>query len=212
MIQGGDIYSRGGKGGESIYGNVFDDELLSLKHNKPFLLSMANRSSNTNSSQFFITTAPAPHLDGKHVIFGSVVKGRKIILQLEKTSVNGRYQPVVPVTIDFCGELNYNDIEKKNMSGSRNVTGSMNITGSMKDFTGSAKDTEEDLDPGVMPPPEVMDEGPNWLDRTIPYNKFKRKNPSSGKTRKLIPWDLDYERHIEKRDAFETKKKKRERS
>ena len=79
MIQGGDITERNGLGGVSIYGQVFDDESLFRKHDAPFLLSMANRGPNTNSSQFFVTLAPAPHLDDKHCVFGRVVGGQAFL-------------------------------------------------------------------------------------------------------------------------------------
>lgn len=54
MIQSGDFSKSNGTGGESIYGGTFDDESLSMKHDKPYLLSMANRGPNSNGSQFFM--------------------------------------------------------------------------------------------------------------------------------------------------------------
>ncbi|CAB3409012.1 unnamed protein product [Caenorhabditis bovis] len=78
MIQGGDITHGDGRGGYSIYGRYFDDEEFLESHSKPYMVSMANKGANTNSSQFFITTTEAKHCDNKHVVFGRVSSSIKL--------------------------------------------------------------------------------------------------------------------------------------
>lgn len=88
MIQTGDPTGTG-TGGESIWGDDFEDEICSeLKHDKPYMLSMANCGPNTNGSQFFITVAPCPHLDNKHTIFGRVVRGMDVCQNISKVKTN----------------------------------------------------------------------------------------------------------------------------
>lgn len=132
MIQGGDFTAGNGTGGESIYGEKFEDEAFPEKHDKPFLLSMANAGPGTNGSQFFITTNEAAHLDGKHVIFGEVIRGKGVgkstrfplnppdlipvvvrlgisVRTVERTPTDSGDKPNSPCVITACGQLQPDD-------------------------------------------------------------------------------------------------------
>lgn len=104
MLQGGDFTRGNGTGGESIYGEKFADENFIAKHTTGGLLSMANAGPGTNGSQFFITSGPTPHLDGKHVVFGRVVHGFDTVFKaIENNPVGSADKPIKAVVISDCG-------------------------------------------------------------------------------------------------------------
>ncbi|XP_055324360.1 RING-type E3 ubiquitin-protein ligase PPIL2 [Sitodiplosis mosellana] len=102
MIQGGDP-TKTGRGGKSIWGEKFEDEILpNLSHTGRGILSMANSGPNTNGSQFFITYRSCRHLDGKHTIFGKLVGGLDTLNEMEKIEVDNKDRPIEDIVIEKC--------------------------------------------------------------------------------------------------------------
>ncbi|OAV93164.1 hypothetical protein PTTG_05410 [Puccinia triticina 1-1 BBBD Race 1] len=99
MAQGGDPTGTG-RGGRSIYGDKFEDEIHpELRFTGAGILAMANSGPNTNTSQFFLTLAPTPHLDKKHTIFGRVYEGLKVLERIGSVNVDSEDRPREPVKI-----------------------------------------------------------------------------------------------------------------
>ncbi|MGA5134389.1 peptidylprolyl isomerase [Streptomyces olivoreticuli] len=101
MVQGGDPIGQG-VGGP---GYQFDDEIHpDLQFNRPYLLAMANSGTRngkgTNGSQFFITAAPTPHLNGKHTIFGEVIEGTDVVDAILKTDTGRNDRPTTDIVLE----------------------------------------------------------------------------------------------------------------
>lgn len=106
IIQGGDYTHSNGIGGESIYGGTFEDESFHVKHNRKYMLSMANDGKgkpNTNRSQWFINTVKTQWLDGINVVFGMVLQGKDVIKAIEKRGTFGGETRSILVVEDSGG-------------------------------------------------------------------------------------------------------------
>ncbi|NXI45918.1 PPIL6 protein, partial [Galbula dea] len=101
-IQGGDIITGKGGGGESIYGPTFEDECFSVRHKGRGVLGMANKGPHSNASQFYITLQPTPYLDKKYVAFGQVIEGTEVLQRLETVPTHNE-RPTVACRIINCG-------------------------------------------------------------------------------------------------------------
>lgn len=104
MIQGGDFTENDGTGGVSIYGNSFEDENFHLKHKKG-VISMANSGPDSNGSQFFITVKDTEWLDGKHVVFGKIMKGLDLIEWVSTLDTNESEIPLQDIVVADCGRF-----------------------------------------------------------------------------------------------------------
>ncbi|CAL8137852.1 unnamed protein product [Orchesella dallaii] len=221
MIQGGDFSKQNGTGGESVYGGTFEDESFEMKHDAPYLLSMANRGKDTNGSQFFILTQAAPHLDGIHVVFGRVIYGQAIVKQIEGLPVDRKSRPMQDVRIADCGELvlvKKKKKEKKPKKEKKRVSESDKSSGELTDSDSEnekkRKESSSDSDSDNEKSPKVfctIKEGEvppvpanRFLSRAPPKDKDTDKEKEKGKEE-----DKKHSRHARSRSRHRSRSRSR---
>ncbi|KAK9476041.1 cyclophilin-like domain-containing protein [Lipomyces japonicus] len=133
IVQGGDIVNNDGTSGLSIFGDSFDDENLAWRNvDQEGLLVMANQGPDSNSSQFFISLTAAPHLDGRCVVFGSLVAGRDVLKSFANVPVNedddDRPLKGQEPTITNSGELIFKKKERTKPSVSASIISTTTTT------------------------------------------------------------------------------------
>mmetsp|Transcript_23264 Transcript_23264/g.45361 ORF Transcript_23264/g.45361 Transcript_23264/m.45361 type:complete len:327 (-) Transcript_23264:410-1390(-) len=139
LIQTGDIVRGDGRSGESIYGRYFPDENFKVKHDRPYVVSMANSGEDTNQSQFFFTLKASPWLDGKHVAFGQVLMGQELLEMISRMG-DEKGDPVEDITFSSCGTVPFPKVKPKTKATSVSLSSSATkVTASLEAKTPEAK-------------------------------------------------------------------------